>query len=341
MTPEPLLLPSNRFPRFYRGGDRIDALRGLPPGDDHRPEDWVGSTATSYGSAEEGLSRLPDGALLRDLIARDPVGFLGPDHVARHGADPALLVKLLDAGERLPVHAHPGRPFSREHLGLRWGKTEAWIILDAEPGAAVHVGPREELDHGTLAAWVERQDADEMLAGLREVPVSAGDALLVPAGTLHAIGEGILLLEVQEPTDLSLLIEWRWFGVATGAEHLDLGWERALQSVDRRPAAVDDLRRRADADEPIVSLLPEAADAYFRVERVRPGGGSVELSPAFSILLVVEGAGRLLTEHGEERILERGSTWLVPHGSGAAHLEGRMEVLRCRPPSPDAPTAAW
>ena len=106
---------------------------------------------------------------------------------------------------------------------MRFGKTESWIILEAEPDAAVHVGPREPLDAATVRGWVERQDADEMLAALQRVPVAAGDAVLVPAGTLHAIGAGILLLELQEPTDLSVLVEWKPFGVDDGSEHLELG----------------------------------------------------------------------------------------------------------------------
>ena len=108
---------------------------------------------------------------------------------------------------------------------MRFGKTESWIILEAEPDAAVHVGPREPLDPATVRGWVERQDADEMLAALQRVPVAAGDAVLVPAGTLHAIGAGILLLELQEPTDLSVLVEWKPFGVdrRLGAPRAGLG----------------------------------------------------------------------------------------------------------------------
>jgi len=192
---KPVLLPPNQFHRFYKGGARIDALRGEPQGEDGRPEDWVGSTATSWGSDTEGLSRLADGTILKEAIEANPEAYLGPEHVAAYGADPGLLVKLLDAGERLPVHYHPGRPFAKDHLGLRYGKTESWLILEADPGAAVHVGLKEPLDAETARHWVDEQDADAMLAALHEVPVQAGDGILVPAGTLHAIGGGILLLE--------------------------------------------------------------------------------------------------------------------------------------------------
>src|SRR5215471_7791003 len=96
---------------FYRGGGRISRLRGGGPATcAGRPEDWIGSTtarAHRGGSDGEGMTRLADGALLADLIAEDPAGWLGREHVARYGANPALLVKLLDAGQRLPVHVHP------------------------------------------------------------------------------------------------------------------------------------------------------------------------------------------------------------------------------------------
>jgi mannose-6-phosphate isomerase len=330
---KPLLLPPNQFHRFYRGGARIDALRGVPEGEDGRPEDWVGSTATSFGSDSEGLSRLEDGRVLRDAIQAEPDAFLGPDHVERFGADPALLVKLLDAGQRLPVHYHPGRAFARERLGMRFGKTECWIILEAEPDAAVHVGPREPLDRATVRGWIDRQDPDEMLAALQRVPVAAGDAVLVPAGTLHAIGAGILLLELQEPTDLSVLVEWKPFGVSDGSEHLQLGWDAALESMDTEPADVDALKGGGEGN-----LLPDAADPYFRAERVRGGD---ELGPSFAVLLVTGGEGVLRSSDAEELALHRGTTVLVPYAAGATTLSGDIEAIRCLPPVPTAGEGDW
>jgi mannose-6-phosphate isomerase len=329
----PQVLPPNQFHRFYGGGARIDALRGAPAGDDGRPEDWIGSTATSWGEESEGLSRLADGTVLRDAIEADPEGYLGPDHVERWGSDPALLVKLLDAGQRLPVHFHPGRRFAREHLGLSFGKTEAWIILEAEPDAAVHVGPREPLDPATVRGWVDSQDAEEMLGALQRLPVTAGDVVLVPAGTLHAIGSGILLLELQEPTDLSVLVEWRPFGVHSGAEHLDLGWDTALGAMDREPADLNALTAAGGN-----GLLPAAADPYFRAERVRGGG---ELAASFAVLLVLGGEGALHTKPGDELELRRGTTALVPFGADATTMTGDVEAIRCLPPAPSAAEGAW
>jgi mannose-6-phosphate isomerase len=336
MTSSPLVLPPNQFHRFYAGGARIDALRGVPAGEDGRPEDWIGSTTTAFGEQSEGLSRVADGRLVRDLVRADPEALLGPAHVRRFGADPALLVKLLDAGERLPVHLHPGREFARERLGSRWGKTEAWLILHADPGATVHVGLREALDADTLRRWVDEQDADEMLAALHELPVTAGGAVLVPAGTLHAIGAGILLLELQEPSDLSVLVEWRRFGVNSGAEHLGLGWGGALAAADRSAA---DPATFVSA--PGERLLPAAADPYFRAERIRPAGGEHECQSSFAVLVVLAGEGRLRAEHGEELALGAGTTALIPFAAGATTVTGDLDAIRCLPPDPAAGEGDW
>ena len=329
---KPIELPPNQFHRFYKGGARIDAFRGAPAGEDGRPEDWVGSAATTLGEDQEGLSHLDDGRLLRDLLEAEPEAFLGREHVERWGADPALLVKLLDAGERLPVHYHPGRAFAREHLGLAYGKTEAWLSLEAEPGAAVHVGLREPVEPETVLGWVEAQDAEEMLAPMNRVPVAAGDAVLVPAGTLHAIGAGILLLELQEPTDLSVLLEWKRFGVDSGSEHLGLGWEAAIASMDRGTTDPSELLSAGDR------LLPASADPYFRADRA---GDGARLDPSFAILVGVEGEGKLRTEEGEELAIGRGSTVLVPHAAGQTTLAGDVSAIRCRPPVPTAGEGDW
>ena len=132
----PIVLPPNLQRHFYKGGPRIAELRGLDIDADHMPEEWIGAVSSMFGQPERGLSRLDDGTLLRDAIAADPEPYLGPGN----GADTGLLVKLLDAGERLPVHCHPSRAFARERLGSRFGKTEGWIVLYAEPGAAIWLG---------------------------------------------------------------------------------------------------------------------------------------------------------------------------------------------------------
>ena len=337
----PILLEANQPHRFYRGGPAIARFRGTGPGDEQAPEDWVGSATTIFGDERQGLSTLPDGHVLRDAIAADPEAFLGAAHVERYGQDPALLVKLLDAGQRLPVHCHPSRAFSRRHLDCPFGKTEAWVIIEAEgERPLVNLGFREDVETATLAGWVERQETTTLLGALHALEVRPGDAVLVPAGVPHAIGEGVFVVELQEPTDFSVLLEWDGFAVDALADgHLGLGYELALSCVDRSgfgEEAVARLRRGAGEARELRrgawSVLVVDADPYFRAERLLPRPNAT-LEPAFSILVVLDGKGRLETEHGGELPLARGATVLVPYASGPGRISGELDAIRCLPPA--------
>jgi mannose-6-phosphate isomerase len=333
----PQVLPPNVLHHFYAGGARLAALRGLELPSDRMPEEWIGAVNAAFGEDERGLSRFQDGTLVRDAVAADPEAYLGADHVARHGVDPGLLVKLLDAGQRLPVHFHPRRAFARAALGSRHGKTEAWIVIDAEPRASVHVGFSRAVEPDEVRAWMRAQDAAAMLGAMNELPVAAGDAVFVPAGTPHAIGAGILIVELQEPTDFSVLLEWDGFGLREDQGHLNLGWDRALEALDRSPWDNDRVAALRGPANGAARLLPEAADPYFRAERLR---GGASLDPGFSILVGLAGAGTLATE-AAELPFARGAAVLVPHAAGAGELRGDVEAIRCRPADPNAGEGPW
>ena len=329
MRPE--VLDANQpLDRFYAGGRQIAAFRSSPAIDRNVPEDWVASATTLFGEAERGLSRLPDGELFVDAVRRDPTAWLGPEHVAVFGADTALLVKLLDAGQRLPVHAHPDVAFAAEHLGLTHGKTEAWVFL--EP-ATVHLAFSREVGDDELARWVEDQDVGSMLGAMHTLPVARGDAVLVPAGMPHAIGRGAFLVELQEPTDLSILMEWAGFDIdGPNLGHLGLGFKTSLRAVDRRAWSqeqVEALRGARAGD--TGDLLPAAAK-FFRVERTR---GATAWAPGFAVLVVVAGSGHLVSGEGAALPVRTGHTLVVPFAAGPCRLEdgGALEVLRCRPPA--------
>ena len=241
-------------------------------------------------------------------------------------------MKLLDAGQRLPVHAHPDVPFARKHLGLAHGKTEAWVFL--EP-AVVHLGFVRDVGDEELATWLAEQDAAAMLAAMHALEVAPGDAVLVPAGLVHAIGEGAFLVELQEPTDLSILLEWANFAI-DGAQlgHLGLGFATALRRC--RPPRL---------------VLRSGSGAARRSSRDRrrppPGRRGVLSSRPF------QGRGRVGAglRRGRRRI-RRGRARLRCRAGAAAvranvgrPIRGRpvtveggadLEVLRCRPPSPTA-----
>lgn len=337
-----IALPPNQPRQFYRGGAVLGEFRAVAADDDYRPEDWIGSTTARNGALHgEGLTTLPDGRLLRDAVRDDPQAWLGAEHAEALGADPALLVKLLDAGERLPVHVHPTRAFAQSHLGCRSGKTEAWIVLDARGAdARVHLGFTRDVEAGELDGWMAAQDTASLLAEMHALDVRAGDAVLVPAGLAHAIGAGIFCVELQEPTDFSVMLEWGGFELDPSAARLGLEADLARECVARAalsPARLESLRSSAArAGAPrrgVEALLPLEADPFFRAQRIRAALGPVSLEAGFAILVVTAGRGRLDSEHGGALEVERGSTVLIPHAAGETVLSGQLEAVRCQPPS--------
>jgi mannose-6-phosphate isomerase len=329
---QPIVLPANMPETFYHGVGRIGRLRGDPTVTADLPEDWIASTTSRAGHATQGMTRLADGPLLAEVITSDPVAWLGKEHVARYGVNTALLVKLLDAGQRLPLHVHPGRDFATKHLASPYGKTEAWIVLEAGPDAVMHLGFNRDVAAAELAGWVRRQDATSMLAATNRVPVTAGDTLLCPAGTPHAIGDGILLIELQEPTDLSVILEWRGFPLNSCDVALGLPMDEALACVNRRacpPERVAALRGRS-LNQAIGPLLPDEADPFFVAERVDSLAGN-RLPTGYSVLIVTEGTGALSAETGTPIPVSRGSTVVIPHVAGVCSLAGDFKGIRCQP----------
>lgn len=327
---KPLRLAANQPPaRFYAGGHRISQFRGATEVDTsqivHTPEDWVGSTCTVNGSDLVGLTHLDSGQALRDAVQEDPQAWFGPQHVAKHGTD-SILVKLLDAGERLPVHIHPDVPFAQEHLGSNHGKTEGWIALrDAD----AYIAFSRDVSAEELRLWVDTQDTEAMLAAMHKVAVRQGDAIYLPAGLPHAIGDGNFVVELQEPTDFSVLLEWAGYPIdGTIDGHLGIGFDTALEAVDRRgwsSQEVADLFSTPD-DDGIV--LKQAAD-FFRARQV---GAGANWSAGFSILIAISGTGTLKTTDGGEVALAAGDTILVPFASGDAALVGDVTAYLCQPP---------
>lgn len=324
-----LPLPSHRPPhRFYRGGAALARFRGITIDATHEPEDWVGSVTTVFGETELGLTRLADGSTLRSAIAADPLPWLGSAHVQRWGADPRLLVKLLDAGQRLPVHAHPSDAFSATHLGHAHGKAEAWYILT---GGEVYLGLRTTVSAAELAGLVERQDTPTLLGLLHRITVSPGEVVWVPPGELHAIGAGVLLVELQQPEDLSILLEWEGFDLDGARDgHLGLGFDTALQAVNLMPRTPTALRTLIQPAPASGSVFPDASEEFFRLHRHQVTATTPTiLERGFAIAVVVAGQIEL---NGEP--CSAGSTALMTDAEGEVHLTGAGEVLIARPPAP-------
>ncbi len=239
----PLKLRPARAWRTYIGGSQIDALHKLPSkGDSNFPEEWIMSTVCARNAGrekypDEGLSYLEENDItLRDMIASQPEDMLGAEHVARVGNNTGVLVKIIDAGERLTLQAHPTKEKSQELFGSSYGKTECWHILGGrtiegeEP--CIYIGFRPGITRELWKDIFDRQDIPAMLACLHRFNVKPGETYLIQGGIPHAIGAGCLLIEIQEPTDYTIRTERitpAGLHIADFMLHQGLGFERMFE----------------------------------------------------------------------------------------------------------------
>jgi mannose-6-phosphate isomerase len=351
----PLRLAYNRVWRIYRGGRLIDEMRGAPnPADGQFPEDWTASDTRALNEGREhlveGLSHavLTDGqeVPLPQLLELAPEAFLGPDHVRRYGSRLALLVKLLDSAERLQVQAHPSPEFSQRYLNDRFGKTESWLILGTRAingqDPYILLGFRERIAKETLGDLIVRQDTPSMEQALNRVPVAPGDMYILRAGVPHAIGPGVFMVEVQEPTDWVVSAEYQVGEVRLSEKAALMGLELdlALNVFDYEgPVGMDAVasatlhRRpgRSDAD----TILIGAEDTPFfsaRELRVRGDVQDPYKGRAYSGI-VVQGRGEIVGQGGA-LALNQGDSFFVPASSrheGYRSAEG-MTVIASFPP---------
>jgi len=326
---QPSKLPSNQFDHFYKGGYRIGKLRN-GPGGPMRPEEWIGSTTTRFGELVTGLSKLSDGRLLKDAVNTDPIAWLGQKHVERFGVSTEVLVKLLDPDQRLPVHYHPDQNFAKEKLQLNHGKTEAWIILEAPAGARVGVGFKRQMDKSEVADLVKAHNSEALLDSLVFKEVKPGDAVFVPAGVVHAIEAGIFILEIQEPTDLSILLEWDGLAVDGDKEgHLNLGFEMALDALRLSPLT------KAEREEIFTgfnSFSPKSqpifravANPFFRADYLT--GDDKRIEAGFGIFLCLSGEGELVFANSENLSVRSGDAIVIPFTAGSFTISNCVGIL--------------
>jgi mannose-6-phosphate isomerase len=245
------------------------------------------------------------GTSLGEVIDTDPVGILGTGAFPGHEA---LLVKFLFTTDRLSVQVHPDDDYARRHHASA-GKTEAWHVLRAEAPAEVALGFTQRLapEDARVAAT---SGAIEHLVAWR--PACAGDTFLVPAGTVHAIGAGLTIVEVQEPSDVT----YRLYDYGRPRElHLDHGFTVA----ELGPYTVENVRTWVSDGREILARCP-----FFTIERIEVGGRLTFSLPApfYHLVIAIEGEGLLA---GHE--FRPGSVVLVPAASDGFEVVSPRAVL--------------
>lgn len=337
----PVFFERNRVFRVYLGGKLFHDFLGDAPEDGFHPEEWVASTVHAMNANPtgplEGISivegtDLPFTQLLEEhkedcLGDRDNLG---------------VLVKYLDSAIRLPMQVHPTREFSRKHFNSNYGKAESWIILATRPGAHIYYGFSREVSREEFEAAVDKsmEDMTCMTEFVNRVPVKPGDVFFVPAGVIHAIGPGCLMLEAQEPSDFTVQPE-HWCGEHQLNDHeMYLGLEREIANSCFDFSRYGERVIREGKKEPrllaetentrLESLIGPDDTTCFSVDRLTVSGGKALLEAGTGVHIVAEGEG--MVRCGDyEHSLKKGDYFFLPvSAAGETEVEGKLELLICK-----------
>ena len=320
------LYPLRFEPLFqYRlwGGRRLGPwMQATLPGGDDNPigEAWILSDRKDHASpVAEGPLK---GRTLTELMAEAKDALLGR-FAGRFDRFP-LLLKFLDVEQMLSVQVHPRDDQAALIPAGDSGKTEAWVVLEADPKSRIYAGLKPDTDAKALKA-LNTQTVDEHLSSFRP---AAGQAVLIEAGTVHSLGDGVMVFEVQENSDTTFrLYDWDHVDPKTGKPR-DLQVDKALQSVNFGQGEIGPVTSRV---EPAGPTRRERVfdNAHFVLDRVagdQPFAVGATDEPR--VVVCIDGHGEL--EHGGERhAAERGAVFLLPASVGACRLlpQGAMTVL--------------
>ncbi len=302
------------FKRLIWGGRRLATVLGKPLGEG---SDYAESWEVS--DHRDDVSRVAEGPLaglgLRDLVWNRKADVLGPALADRDQFP--LLVKFLDANQVLSVQVHPdddrGKILADDN-----GKTEAWVIVHAEPGSTIYAGLKAGVTRVAFAAAMESGQVEPLL---HQFPARTGDFILIKAGTVHAIGAGIVLAEVQQMSDATFRVH-DWGRLGADGRPRALHFAQALQSTDFEAGPVHPSKTVAEA---IAGGTRERLVhcPQFAIDRLHLHGptpvGSLE---RFTLLLGLDGAAEV-RHRGNAYPIGFGETLLLPAMLGACEVAPR------------------
>lgn len=332
------------------------------PMDGRFPEEWVASVvkARNPGREEEVLEGLslredrPSQTLLAYIDA-NPEAALGAAHVAKYGTHPGLLVKLLDAAERLAIQVHPDKLTAERLFHSAYGKTEAWYFLGGRKmnGEEPYVlcGFKPGMTRERWEQLFHAQDIDGMVQSLHKVYPKRGDVMLIRGGMPHAIGPGNWMVEIQEPTDFTIRTERvtpSGLALADHAIHQGIGFDRMFDCFHYETYTEQEMLELCKLPTDVQDggqgwrmkqLIRYSDTPYFCMDQleVARGAEGPEWTTAgrFAVLIVLSGSGRL--RWGSKTVkVEQGDQLFLPASMPAATFiggEAALQVVRCLPPS--------
>ncbi|MDT0593296.1 class I mannose-6-phosphate isomerase [Glaciecola petra] len=346
----------NRVWRTYQGGKLLDQIAGIDPAKDSSfPEDWIGSTVAAKNIGrehiQEGLATVEneqgERVLFNDVLLSNPEFYLGKVDNNHTALDDIPLVKFLDSATRLHFQAHPTREFAQQRLNSNRGKTEAYVILAIREDVTepyIYAGFQRSPSREQLKQWIETQNIEAIEACFDKIPVKPGDVFLLPGGRPHALGEGILMLEIMEPSDWAVRFEFERCGyvIPEAARFMNRGIETALDVFNFEPVLQKNIDKEFRCEPKILhqdthgNLLEELIGANktdcFKVKRANVSERFERHEKGFFIGIVSEGSGSIIFD-GQTIELKQWETFFLPAGivDFCYQSSGKLAILECYP----------
>lgn len=268
------------------------------------------------------VSRVAEGALagstLRELMIEHGETLFGRAVGSR--TQFPLLIKFIDANQDLSVQVHPNDELGRTLVDDN-GKTETWLILQADPGSRIYAGLRLGVTRDDMIKAIAAGTVETLL---HSFPAQVGDCILIPAGTVHAIGAGVMLAEVQQMSDATFRLH-DWGRVGTDGRPRQLHLDESLQAIDFGAGPVEPLKT---SPIPIEGGTREvlARSAYFALERLRlTGPAPVGQGDRFTVVIGLEGSAAIRSGTSAASI-GIGQTLLLPASLGECRVDPRDQV---------------
>ncbi len=299
------------------GGTKLNTILGKAIHSDHVGESWEISMVP--GEISQISNGTYQGMSLEALIDIFPEQVLGTKIYQRFGKQFPLLFKFLDAKEDLSIQLHPNDDLAQKRH-QSFGKTEMWYVMQADVGSRVVVGFNGPVSSEDYLHHLEQKTLPTIL---KEISVNVGDVFFIETGTIHAIGKGVLLAEIQQTSDITYRV-YDWDRVDSTGKERELHIDLALDAIDYRPRQVELFYERESNQGNMIVDCP-----YFRVNFI-PLDGVFEAEKqgdSFYIYVCTEGNMSVLLEGQQEFNFKKGDTFLIPAALKQYKLQGKASLL--------------
>lgn len=301
----PILFQPDYKERVW-GGKKLESVFGKPIPYEHTGESW------EIACHDNGQSVVMNGDMagktLEEALIADGENLIGKPFVK--GDKFPLLIKFIDAKDKLSVQVHPEDDYASVNENGELGKSEAWYILQANEGAKLVAGLKDGVSREMFREKLEKNELEDVL---NEVEVKAGDVLDIPAGLIHAIGDGIMLAEIQQNSDTTYRV-YDWGRVGLDGNPRELHVDKSLDVIDFEQRHSKELVHAKVTEGDGFTLKEFVRNKYFVLEQLTVRDqykGNQETS--FEIYMTVGGEG--VVTYGEESIdVANGQCFIIPYG---------------------------